>query len=145
MAYYHALFLARYGAIVNGLLDCGHVPSEHSSFTTGYGIDADGKKHCYQCCAENDRKTMRDTGKICLYLCPNDSLKSQPQWNGSGSHKVTNWPGSLEFPTHYIKTGRHNIAGVRYDFWFQFEGEQWHGVQYGDNTQIAHCQRTKTA
>lgn len=35
-------------------------------------------------------------------------------------------------------------TGVRYDTWFTGpDGKQWHAVQYGDNTQIAHCRRTK--
>jgi hypothetical protein len=41
-------------------------------------------------------------------------------------------------------TGRHNIAGVRYDVWFRGpDGHVWWGVQYGDMTQICHCKRTK--
>jgi hypothetical protein len=109
------------------LLDCGHPVSD--------GKDANGKKHCYACCAEQDRKQMRETGRITLYL--SDDSKA------FGTYKVTNWPGSLTFPCHSPRTGRHNIAGKRIDVWFTFEGQDWHGVQYGDNTQICHCKKVK--
>jgi hypothetical protein len=136
------------------ILDCGHVASEHSEHTTGYGVHADGSKHCYACCAEQDKKTMRDTGRTVLYLSMSGDANTAHGTTlarpicGSyyyGQHRVTNWPGSLELPVHGIKVGRHNIAGRRYDFWFAFEGTQWHGVQYGDYTQIAHCKRLKSA
>lgn len=100
----------------------------------GYGCDDLGRRHCYVCCADHDQAYMRKTGKITLYLTTFD--------NGSLG-RITNWPGSLEFRTAYVRRGRHNIAGRRYDAWFWFEGAHWHGVQYGDNTQIMHCRRTK--
>lgn len=59
-------------------------------------------------------------------------------------NRVTNWPGSLSFRTGYIRKGRHNFAGTRYDTWFTGPDEKtWHAVQYGENTQIAHCRRVK--
>lgn len=103
----------------------------HSDITTGYGIDKNGNKFCYSCCADNDRKIMRETGKYTLYLVGNNN-----QW------EITNWPGSLSFPARVVK-GRHNIARVRYDAWFNFDGHIWHGVTYGDHTQVCHCKRTK--
>lgn len=110
------------------LLDCGHVESPHSSITNGYGTTADGKRHCYDCCAEQDRQQMRETGRATLYLA---------------GENVTNWLGSLKIRVMRQTEGRHNIAGVRYDVWFRFEGESWHGTQYGDFTQIVHCKRIK--
>lgn len=106
---------------------------EHSSCGTGYGIDKDNNKVCYVCCAEQDKEHMRTTGHIVLYLVKEERRLA-----------VTNWPDSLSFVVSYYKTGRHNIAGVRYDVWFMFEGQQWHGVQYGDNTELCHCRRNKT-
>ena len=36
-----------------------------------------------------------------------------------------------------------DIAGKRLDVWFYGpDGYIWHGVQYGDNTQIVHCKRS---
>jgi hypothetical protein len=116
------------------LLDCGHVPSEHSEITTGYGTDANGKTACYDCCAAMDRKSMIDTGKATLYLVKGEDEKP----------RVTNWPNSLSFPVSSGFKGRHNMARVRYDIRFNGpDGHVWHGTQYGDNTQICHCKRTK--
>jgi len=114
-------------------LDCGHPESPHSDITRGYGIDLQGRKICYGCCAENDRAQMRKTGKACLYLTRNKV----------GAHELSNWPGSLKIPVLFVRKGRHNIAKVRYDFEFRFEGLRWIGTVYGDNTQIAHCRRLK--
>lgn len=114
------------------LLDCGHAESKHSEITTGYGTDAQGKKHCYECCAERDKQTMRKTGRYTLYL-------------DTKTRTVSNWPGSLKLAVYHLSEGRHNIARTRYDAYFMFEGSRWHGVQYGDMTQIIHCKRTKGA
>ena len=102
------------------------------SIGTGYATDKDGNKICYSCCGKEDAEYMRVNGKNTLYLTS----------NGETSGHVSNWPGTLKIPCH-IKRGRHNIARYRYDVWFKFEGRTWHGVQYGDNTQIVHCKRTK--
>ena len=110
------------------ILDCGHPESPHSDITRGYGIDKHGHKHCYQCCADNDLAEMIKTGRATLYLTDKE---------------ITNWPGSLRFAVEYRKTGHHNIARKRYDAWFSVNGEHWHGVQYGDMTQIIHCRRIK--
>lgn len=97
----------------------------------GYGVAPDGRKACYQCCANSDRADMIATGRACLYL---------------SDGKVTNWPGSLSFAVGPVRTGRHNMARRRYDFDFVGpDGARWHGTQYGDNTQVAHCRRLKTA
>ena len=101
---------------------------------TGYGaFNEEGKttRLCYACCAVREWDDMKREGKGVLYL---DIDKEQ----------VTNWPGSLVFKTGRVRKGRHNIARVRYDAWFRDgDGWVWHCVQYGDNTQIAHCKRTK--
>lgn len=115
------------------ILDCGHEPSEHSSFTTGYGTSPDGKTYCYQCCADRDKQQMRDDGRTTLYLVKDGE-----------SYKATNWPASLTFHPFHVRKGHHNIARTRYDFWFSFEGQPWHGVQYGENSQVAHCRRVKS-
>lgn len=110
------------------LLECGHPESPHSEITRGYGRDEQGNRYCYACCAESDKKYMREHGKITLYF------------DGS---KVTNWPDSLEFMAKNIRKSWHNIGRVRYDFRFMFEGEVWSGYQIGEWNQIAHCKRTK--
>jgi hypothetical protein len=109
---------------------------------TGYGYDKDHNAVCYDCCADGDRKQMEESGRIVLYL-----TQATPLPNGlrlTRDNKVANWPGTLTFPLTCIKTGRHNIARVRYDVWFRdHQGKEWHGVQYGNNTQICHCRRMK--
>ena len=115
------------------LLDCGHPESEHLSITRGYGQDRDGKKYCYDCCADNERQAMLDTGRATLYLVKDN-----------GHYEVTDWPGKLRFKVYYKHVGRHNIAGNRIDVWFDGpDGHVWHGVQYGDWTDICHCKSTK--
>jgi hypothetical protein len=106
-------------------------------------MDSEGKRHCYACCAARDRADMRESGRAVLYLtCPERGTVNMLPQHGT-RHELTNWPGSLRIPVHYIRKGRHNFAGRRYDFRFRFEGQEWHGTQYGDNTQIAHCKRLK--
>ncbi len=115
-------------------LDCGHAPSPHESFTTGYGTTSDGKKHCYECIAIIDQAQMVNTGKATLYLSVNERH----------GYEVTNWPASIRFRVNTYRKGHHNIAGSRYDVWFTGpDNRQWHGVQYGYMTQIVHCKRTK--
>ncbi len=111
-------------------LDCGHKPSKHQSFTTGYGVNAEGKTACYDCCARVEEKNMKDSGRAVLYLVNNDS-------------EVTDWPGHLRFKISHKRTGRHNWGIKRIDIWFNFGNETWHGVHYGDNNDLVYCKRTK--
>lgn len=122
--------------------DCGHVAISNGC-STGYGVDNDGKKHCFACCGERDREEMVKTGKAVLYLSNSAALilgdcVPLPKWH------VSNWPGTLKLSA-YVRTGRHNIAGKRYDAWFTGpDGKAWWGVTYGDNTQICHCRRLRS-
>lgn len=116
--------------------------SSPESMVAGYVIDKDNNKICYDCCAELDKERMRQDGKIILYLAcePERNCRTPEGRHSAGT--VSNWCGTLQFKCH-TRTGKHNIAGVRYDCWFVFEGYYWHGVTYGDNTQVCHCKRTK--
>ena len=98
-----------------------------SRFTEAYGLTNENETICYACCAKRDMQYMRDNNRITLYL---DTNKKE----------VTNWPGTLTFPIK-IKEGRHNLCRFRYDVWFNFEGYTWHGVTYGNDTQLCHCKR----
>jgi hypothetical protein len=71
---------------------------------------------------------MAQRGRIALYYTGDE---------------VINWPGTLRIPVDYSSAGRHNIAGTRTDVWFRFGGAEWHGVTYGEMTQIVHCKRKK--
>jgi hypothetical protein len=132
------------------ILDCGHVPSPHESFSTGYGTGTDGKTYCYACCADRDRADMIETGRATLYLTRDKLSPARQDTYGRTIHalysyKLTNWPGSLTFNVGgAVRHGRHNIARTRIDAWFTGpDGKPWHAVQYGENTQIAHCRRVK--
>jgi hypothetical protein len=131
----------------NVILDCGHKPSPHHYFATGYGRDEGGRKHCYSCCADLDRKYMEAHDRMLLYLSLGEARTSSARNGGSTYRrasfyaKVQNWPGSLAFPC-YVRVGKHNLAGVRYDAWFaDHRGREWHGVCVGGGTQILHCRK----
>ena len=106
---------------------------------TGYGVDKDNNRVCYSCCAISDKEQMRTSDKIVLYL----TKKVINEKRGEYQYHVTNWPGTLDFPVYYSRNGCHNIAGTREDVWFVFEGKTWHGIQYGNFSEICHCKVTK--
>lgn len=111
---------------------CRKVKPVHMGGGTSYG--SKGRKLCYACCGLRDRRAMIRDGRATLYLINPAGLL----WS------VGNWPGTLDFPVRSKQKGRHNIAGTRYDVWFNGpDGHVWHGVTYGDNTQLCHCKRTK--
>jgi len=124
---------------------CGEHKTHTSPISTGYGVNDKGEKICFACCGDLDREQMQETGKAVLYLSHEQKGKAfmQCTWIYPQKGYVSNWPGTLSIPVRAIKIGSHNVAGRRFDFWFTFEGEEWHGVQYGNNTQIAHCRRLK--
>lgn len=121
----------------NKCFDCG-ATFISNGFSTGYGTDREGNRVCFACCGIRDQKDMEKTGKATLYL----TLKERPGLRLFADGEVGNWPGTLKLPCR-VKRGRHNIAGVRFDAWFRFAGKDWHGVQYGENTQLIHCKQLK--
>lgn len=125
--------------------NCKQYKVYYSDFTTGYGKMPDGKKYCFDCCGKWDQENMLKTGYAILYLSydqkPGKYLHTGFMCPQNG--KLSNWPGTLVIPISTIKIGRHNKAGRRFDVWFTYMGAEWHGVQYGDNTQICHCKRLK--
>ena len=122
---------------------CKQNKSHKSDSTTGYASKRNGHKVCFECCAVVDKQYMDKYGKInlCLTLNPKALGLCQPHM-----HHVSNWPGTLKFSLVQHSKGRHNIAGSRNDVWFHdAHGRTWHGVQYGEWTQVVHCKRLKTA
>lgn len=116
------------------VLDCGHTPSEHSHFTTGYGTRGDGSRHCYACCAQRERAEMLETGRAVLYLT-----------RDADGYKVGNWPDSLTFRAHRVKHAprARGFDADRVDVWFtDVAGAEWHGVNRGGD-QILRCRRLK--
>lgn len=118
------------------LCDCGHPPTP-TSVGTGYGYDADKKTYCYACCAKNDKEWMREHGRITIYA----------SFNEEGTEvEAINWPGTLRIKAKRFRRGTHMCFGVKYprlDFWFDFEGYEWHGVVRGAHNEVATCKRTK--
>lgn len=96
---------------------------------TGYGTNKARERICYECCADADKAYMLEHGKISLYLT---------------SKGITNWPGSLVFPTFpRIAKSRNNFGAERRDAWFVGPDRHvWHAVSigWGEN---ATCKRTK--
>jgi hypothetical protein len=116
-------------------MDCKAVKPVQTSGGTGYACNrATNGLICYACAGERDRLEMLSSGRATLYL-------SDTETNGSKRWVITNWPGTLRLIPHYIRHGRHNMARTRCDVWFTFEGKPWHGVQYGENSQLCHCRR----
>ena len=105
-----------------------------------YGRTPAGEVHCDVCCGEEDKARMIETGRATLYLS-----RHEPEPLGLSGWRLSNWPGTFSIKLLMSpKVGLHNMAGRRYDVWFTGpDGKDWHGVQYGDNTQICHCRRIK--
>jgi hypothetical protein len=111
--------------------NCNQAKVYESNFSTGYGTNNIDEKVCFDCCGKKDAEDLKDLApgkKTHLYM----DIKKLT---------LSNWPGTLKIKVHRIKKGRHNIAGNRYDTWFWFAGNNYHAVQYGDNTQIAHTKK----
>lgn len=135
--------------------DCGQTKPVQTNGGTGYGYfgrSNRAKPVCYDCCGKRDVANMAKTGKATLYLSHNTNGNTHgnfaPSCEPSGDRvpvwTVGNWPGTFK-RSAYVKTGNHNMAGKRYDAWFTMpDGSKWHGVTYGDNTQICHCRRLKS-
>lgn len=128
---------------------------------TGYGINDKGRAFCYDCAAELDKRSMRETGKFLGYLVRKPGAPTAKERQETGytdshgrrgrvfpshtHHEVTNWPGTLRLALRCMSGGRHNWWGVnRIDVWFDFEGYIWHGVQLsGGCNETIRCKRTK--
>lgn len=106
---------------------------------TGYGIAMDGARHCYQCCANQERASMIETGRAVLYLVDNGG---PVEWNGR-AWRVTDWPGRLSFPARVVNRSRRGggfgsqITTARFT---GPDGRIWSAVNRGDS-QIARCRR----
>ena len=93
-----------------------------------------GAKVCYSCCGKRDSADMSATGRAVLYLTE----------EGPEGAVVSNWPGTLKFRVRHKRVGSHNLAGRRVDVWFtDSDGREWHGINYGHNSQLCHCRRLR--
>lgn len=110
---------------------------------TGYAVDKDSNKICYDCCSEKDKRYMEEHSKIDLYLTKKVTEKGMLK--GAVSYEVVNWPGTLRFRTQF-KRGKHNMTGSRIDVWFRDHlNNKWWGVNYGEWTEIVHCTKLKNS
>ena len=115
---------------------CGkEIKKEINSCSTGYGVNEHGEKTCFKCIGKADKKELVKTGKLTGYFSTGKD----------GRKYFTNWPGSLSIHVYYTRQSWHNFAGKngRTDFWFLFEGQNYWGVQIGNNNQIARVKRVK--
>lgn len=114
---------------------------------TGYGRTAADAFVCYPCGAEQTREDLIAKGKGTLYLTLPRREDRRRYRAGDvlapGIASLTDWTGKLSTPALWCTVGDHNIARVRYDVRFRLAGEDWHGVTYGDDTQICHVRRLK--
>jgi hypothetical protein len=119
-------------AYYNVELACGHRPADPTVFhargipcTTGYGTTQDGRDLCHECCADDDRKNMQDTGKGSAYLVARDSLQGK-------IYTVTTWPGvQLGGKVQILRRWRDNFGGHRIAFRLLFNGDVWSGQGTG--------------
>ena len=127
---------------------CGKELPAKDGHASGYGLDSEGRKHCYQCCAEREKAQILKDGKGMLYLCmvcpPRIGGYYYFGWLTPTEAALTDWGGALSIPIKRVKRGGHNIAHCRYDVWFSWEGREWHGVTVGENTQICHIKAIKS-
>lgn len=127
-------FLKSYGPATFTCATCGQRKGLNTGGcgATGYARTADRDEFmCYPCAAAAIAADLVRDGRGMLYLA-----------NRGGALSLSDWAGERVYKVHRHTQGRHNIARVRYDVWFTGpDGKNWHGVQYGDNTQICHVRR----
>lgn len=113
---------------------CGKV-CETDGNGTGYGEDEHGNKYCYKCCGDRDKQALADAkigDKFIFYLT----------FDQRGNGTVSNWPGTYQ-KSVWVRIGKHNIARRRYDCWFKEGVNNFHGVRFGDNTEVCHVKCIK--
>ena len=102
----------------------------------GYGKDRDGNIVCYDCAGKMDADTLES-------LKPGEWMDLYLVNDVDGNYWVQNWPGSLKFniypPPHWQAQSFRNW----YDIWFFFRNNRYHGVKYGNNTEIVHIQKVR--
>lgn len=150
------LFKPEYAPATFTCANCGNAcPFKFDGGGTGYALGSIGQFFCYPCAGLMDAFAMGWTGKATLYLSlflprkprPGDTFSfhyaSGSDHSTNGSH-VGNWPGTWRRDIRYVKVGRHNMAGIRFDVEFTGpDGATWSGTTYGSNTQICHAKRRR--
>lgn len=93
---------------------------------TGYGINSDGEKVCYQCVADLDKEALKN-------LKPGEK---HTMYFEKANSEVTNWPGTLRIACFYERI-KHNFAREAYAISFWFEGSRFYGRNIGDNDLVS--------
>lgn len=112
------------------------IPLSGGCSLPGYGKDRDSNIVCYDCAGKMDADTLES-------LKPGEWMDLYLVNDVDGNYWVQNWPGSLKFNIYPPHTGKHNLSGIRYDIWFFFRNNRYHGVKYGNNTEIVHIQKVR--
>lgn len=117
-----------------------------NGFAPGYGTRLNGDRVCYSCIGKEDKAELLNTGKLIGYL--HFDSESKPYHRTGFEYlknaSFMNWPGTFRVPiSQAVKRSFNNFGAPRIDFWFTFEGHKYHGVNVGDNSQIARVKRLK--
>lgn len=116
-----------------------------STISTGYGIDKHGHRICFSCCGKLDERALKRDGKLVGYL----TYKQVPiNYRKTGYIDIedgffTNWPGTFKIRVLRVKKSFNNFRAPRLDFWFMWQGMEFHGVNVGNNSQVATVKRVK--
>jgi hypothetical protein len=108
-----------------------------TGISPGYALNDSGEKICYKCCGVQDAVQLSAiTGKeeMYLYLSFNKEKKT---------YEITNWPATLIINPTRIHSGKHNIAGTQTHVWFRFNHEYFHGVNFGNTSQVLVVKKIK--
>jgi len=99
----------------------------------GYGVDNHDHKICLSCCGKLDAKKFKNAK-------PGDKLFA---YYNHETNTISNWPGTFEIKSVGHSHGRHNIARTRISVWFKYEGNCFHGIQYGEDSEILYVKCVK--
>ena len=120
------------------------------AMSEGYARKSSNFSHkiCYKCCAKLDMAEMDRERKITLYL--SYKVEKPPQQRSiftsdlKDAH-VSNWPGTLKYPCTVSKS-RTPKGKSKYEATFKdHRGFLWHGVLYGEDSQLIKCKRVNIA
>lgn len=109
-------------ALDQTILDCGHVPSEHSELTTGTAHTADDREICWTCADAEQRADLLTERKYTAYA--NSEKMLLTTWTGGELARITSWSRSRHAWTS---------DGYIYHFWAKdAHGQRWYGTTPGN-------------
>ena len=101
-------------------LDCGHAESAHDEkFTNGYATERDtGRKVCYDCAADADRRLLTETGRVFAYV-------------SSDGERLTTWSGIVLGRITRAASSRNNFGARVVRVWGCINGHNVYGMGGG--------------